>query len=124
MNREILFRGKRKDNNKWVYGSLICDVFNKWYIHPNNCSFAISYYEVIPETIGQYTGFDDINNKKIFEQDIIEEGCNGLISSVVWDNEVGTYKLKGLGDYYIKDAPIEWKIIGNIYDNNFESEVK
>lgn len=57
------------------------------------------------------TGFKDANNKDICVGDIIKEGCNGLISCVIWDNKKGTYKLQGLGDYYIEDSNIEWDII-------------
>lgn len=33
MNKEILFRGKRVDNDEWVFGDLIASK-NKYYIHP------------------------------------------------------------------------------------------
>ena len=57
----------------------------------------------------------DIHGKEIYEGDVIREGYNGLISYVIYDDEAGTFKLKGLGDTYtIKDAPTEWEIlIGN-----------
>lgn len=120
MNREILFRGKSVSTNEWVYGYL--------YIHNGYLGTSafirgdkILDTEVDIKTIGQYTGLEDSKGKRIFENDIIEEGCNGFISSVVWDNKIGTYKLKDLGNYYIKDAPIEWEVIGNIFDEK-ESE--
>lgn len=115
--RDIKFKAKRKDNNEWVEG---------YYQRVKHflgikCIYYIvdeeqNYYEVISETVCQYTGLKDINGVEIYENDIVEEGCNGFVSSVIWDNEVGTYKLKDLGDYYIKDATIEWEVIGNIYD--------
>lgn len=56
--------------------------------------------------------------RKIFEDDIVEEGCNGLIGVVVRDNSLCSYRLKNLGESYtIADAPIEWAVIGNVYDN-------
>lgn len=60
---------------------------------------------------GYDTGFKDCHGKKIHVGDKIVEGCNLLVSTVCWDKEQGTYKLKGLGDYYISDADVEWTVI-------------
>jgi uncharacterized phage protein (TIGR01671 family) len=112
--REILFRGKRKVCDEWVFGfpfiSRKGEYKIKWY-DPYYGSSKTS--EIYPESIGQFTGLFDKNKNKIFEGDIIEwnakEFGREYRELVKWD-----FGLLGFrqGDWG------EWcKVIGNIHDN-------
>ena len=75
--RKIVFQGKRIDNGEWVQGDLSQHKTGKKFI---KCGSAIQSYEVIPESVGQYTGMNEFVvsdrwfNKPLFEGDIVEVG--------------------------------------------------
>lgn len=133
--REILFRGKRKDNGEWVEGVyykqtlFYSDPCEKHYIITSTESLqydqALDYFEVIPETIGQYTGLTDENGKKIFEGDIVEQTDNVGQKTVYWvvfGMNYG-YGINSpsfmLTDYRGANTPFNprLEVIGNIHDN-------
>lgn len=146
--REILFRGKRKDweeltKEEWlVKGTPIC-FDDRAFIVPDlgiNCIedtetdkfIQLHSFEVIPETVCQYTGLNDKNGKKIFDGDIVvckESECFGKIA---WnDEEAGFYFCALLEDNvfefeeeHIYDYVDEMEVIGNIYDNSELLEVQ
>lgn len=125
--REILFRGKSKNNlplGHWVYGDL----------HTFGYKCFIDGYEentrVKEDTVGQYTGLCDKNGKKIFEGDIVKyEDDSGYpnyetfinVGKIIyegnafWVSERNRVEMGDLVDY--SNNTMECEVIGNIYDN-------
>ena len=123
--REILFRGKRKDNGEWIEGDLTQDkdletaYIQSYDYYTDDCGPQREpfCYEVLPETVGQLTGIVK-DGKKIFEGDIGWDAHNECYGAVefqdgkfvyVWENACND-----LDDISV-DADIDF--IGNIYDN-------
>ena len=125
--RKILFRGKRVDNDEWVYGFLTCmnyiDVFTQKVCYDGEEELkycTVEHCQVDAHTVGQYTGLTDKNGKKIFEGDIVESP-NGTQGFIEWQNAECAF-LVNIGDDWqtMDDCPYE--VIGNIYDNKEEEK--
>lgn len=120
--REILFRGKRINNGEWMYG----DFYHKCGITGFVYDYMISTrdgmaYPVIPETVGQYTGLDDKNGKKIFEGDIIKI-CSGkpIVGYVEFNGLM--FLVDGWGLWSFSHHKCEFEIVGNIHGNEVEND--
>lgn len=137
--REILFRGKRCNENEWAYGFYV-KADRHWHEHGVHKDWIVygaisnggwfnmqGKCAVKPETLGQYTGLKDKHGKWIFEGDIIkipddydEFGVNaGEKYEVMFG--YGGFRLKpkygrNAKGYWLEDDGIV-EVIGNIHDN-------
>ena len=70
--REILFRGKRVDNNQLVFGDLINAIDGKFIRQQDELNLEIPIIsKILPDSVSQFTGVTDKNCKKIFETDLV-----------------------------------------------------
>lgn len=121
--REILFRGKRKDNGKWIYDSetYIRDGDGIWLSDEN-----LNVVKVQEDTLGQYTGLTDKNGKKIFEGDIVRHLKTCEMFTVAWHGSfaefvISEFQKQNKATRECKDMYLVkryYEVIGNIYDNH------
>ena len=126
MNDKNLYHGKRVDNGEWVEGDLIHrQIWGRALaiIRISDDGFEhYEEYEVIPESVGQFTGLTGKNGNKIFEGDIVKvttgiEGYKSTYHSAI--QEVKYNAESGIAVFLPFDNSdmVEVEVIGNIYDN-------
>lgn len=137
--RKILFRGKRIDNGEWVYGYAVKGNDKKGQMFIAK-SIGVGFFtggmtadEVIPETVGQYTGLTDKNGNKIFESDIVkaiqteydedkekEPIVFEFIGEMIFEDGCFGLRTKHIVDFYApmwEEEDVKLEVIGNIFDN-------
>jgi uncharacterized phage protein (TIGR01671 family) len=132
------YRGKRKDNGEWAYGCLVSTSPDEAFIligvtgHIKRDDYECYMVEVLPETVGMWTGLEDNNKKEIYGGDILKSFSPTVPAYEVFYCK-SSYRLR----YYMKCGELyDWgplfrmdeirqegrlkmypEVIGNIHDN-------
>jgi hypothetical protein len=116
--RRITFRGKRLDNDEFVYGM-------PYAMYPSLFPDGIESFEgerhlINPYTLGQFTGFFDKAGNEIFEGDVVL--CFNEIRTVCYDEHYGEFEFSRHDKVENPDGLClccdysECEVINNIYD--------
>lgn len=134
MSREIKFRGKRVKMDdpleRWIEGSCVeyTNIRDEKVVRIMSKSGYQN--EVYPETVGQFTGLYDKNDKEIYEGDILRSvKFHDIVGYVMYDKKEGAFMFIKIDELmkteletrchiterWLNEFPKE--VIGNIYDN-------
>lgn len=134
--REIMFRGKQLETGEWRFGvpfamtgehtgvGLVENAMF-YYDEDDPCCYNYTHFEILPETLCEYTGIDTVDGQRIFEDDVLMVKDDTPLgpesfSALVQRDESGYWKLASSKNYAdfdeVKDGTVSAEIIGNIHD--------
>ena len=145
--RELLFRGfhpcdgpdtivvdGKKVKGRWVEGYIakhpsaiqIGNDYSPWYIHvpPVDPDDNGGVFNVLPSTVGQYTGLTDRDGKRIFEGDILQTetdyfGHHSVNKNpILWNDDIEN---DSFGEPFTAGYVIHggnWEVIGTVFDED------
>lgn len=125
---DIKFRGKLKRSGEWIYGWHWKNQRGNAFIKNKS---TLEDFEVIPESVSQYIGLKDKEDREIYGNDIIEfsrrfklsdKFSNGWCGVVCWHVDL-SWRASNIvdGDDYMKITSVYAKdimIVGNVSENS------
>jgi len=119
--RDIRFRGFGIDLKKWIYGNLVIDDDPCHIDHSVRIVSCRGTVRVEPESVGQYTGKDDIDGMPVYEGDVLEV-CNGSVNgypirstvTVKWNAATCSFNVPGWPSD--QDDTHWYRVIGNVWE--------
>lgn len=124
--REILFKGKPVlYQSIWIEGSLLQSEIDvnkisvRCEIHERFAdNFSITKHAVVPETVCEWIGKYDKNQKRIFENDLVKSNSGDLYLIWICDNGTILYGEvdKSWGDYIHRLDTDYCEVVGNLFD--------
>lgn len=123
--RKIKFKGKSIHSDEWCFGSLVdygdgdCEIQGFDVFHEGKDTWkelTVDY-----NTVCQFTGMYDADEKEIYEGDIVRTSvAKDAIGVVEWDNNQASFVVHMKGRTQCYPLSESDKIIGNIHDNKLE----
>jgi uncharacterized phage protein (TIGR01671 family) len=133
--RLIKFRGKKVDGGEWVFGDLIQvpeNILNGFktqilvFEGIESGDPLFEQYDVIPETVGQYTGYEDIEGKELYDGDFVKYQFLRyrkpvvVLTKIIWQYN-GFYiernETKVIDSRALTLSHNQFSLAGNIHDN-------
>lgn len=121
---QIHLRGKRKDNNKWIYGYVIQEPNGRTFIGKYMSGGMWDWVEVEPETVGACVGTTDKNGVNVFDGDLMK--VDDRIVRVYWNDRIAWFDCEFVryldrpADYFTSLKPYDYQyraeVIGNRWD--------